>query len=81
VEDVRQLVALSGSVSANYIESNESLGKKGFSTHMNICRKEAKDSRLWRRLTNCGSKPDVELEHMRLIREAEKRARIFTAIV
>ena len=30
IEDIRQLVKSSGSVGANYIEANESLGKKDF---------------------------------------------------
>ena len=46
-EDVRQLVKSSGSVGANYIEANGSLGKKDFLMHVKISRKEAKESRFW----------------------------------
>ena len=42
-EDVRQLVRASGSVGANYIEANDSLGKKDFVMRVKISRKEAKE--------------------------------------
>ena len=41
-EDVPQLVRASGSVGANYIEANESLGPKDFLMHLRIARKEAR---------------------------------------
>jgi four helix bundle protein len=47
VEDVRQLVRASGSVAANWIEANEALSRKDFLMRMKICRKEAKESRLF----------------------------------
>ncbi|MDH4070607.1 MAG: four helix bundle protein [Ignavibacteria bacterium] len=37
-----QLIRSSGSVGANYIEANDSLGKKDFLFHIKICRKESK---------------------------------------
>ncbi len=45
IEDVGQLVRASGSVGSNYIEANESLGKKDFVMRIRICCKEAKESR------------------------------------
>src|SRR4051794_12585937 len=54
IEDARQLVRSSGSVGANYIEANESLGKKDFLMHIKISRKEAKESRYWLRLIDTG---------------------------
>mgnify|MGYP001596983445 CR=1 FL=1 len=45
IEDIKQLIRSSGSVGANYIEANESLGKKDFSMRIKISRKEAKESR------------------------------------
>jgi four helix bundle protein len=38
------LVKASGSAGANYIEANESLGKKDFLMRIKISRKEAKES-------------------------------------
>ena len=43
----KQLARSSGSQAANYIEANESLSKKDFSHRAKICRKEAKESKLW----------------------------------
>jgi four helix bundle protein len=46
VEDIRQLVRASGSVAANWIEADEALSKRDFLLRLEICRKEAKESRL-----------------------------------
>jgi four helix bundle protein len=53
-EDVRQLVRASGSVAANWIEADEALSKKDFLMRVKICRKEAKESRLFLRLVDTG---------------------------
>ena len=44
IEYGKQLIRSSGSQAANYIEANESLGKKDFQHRMRIARKEAKES-------------------------------------
>lgn len=49
-EIAKQLIRSAGSVGANYIEANESLGKKDFMMHARIARKEAKESRYWLQL-------------------------------
>jgi len=41
---IKQLVRSSGSIGANYIEANESLGKKDFKMRIKICIKESKES-------------------------------------
>lgn len=51
-EDVKQLVRASGSVAANWIEADEALSKKDFLMRVKICRKEAKESRLFLRLVD-----------------------------
>ena len=50
IEYGKQLIRSSGSVASNYIEANEALSKKDFRMRIKICRKEAKESRLWLRL-------------------------------
>jgi four helix bundle protein len=50
LEDSRQLIRSSGSIGANYIEANESLGKRDFALRIRISRKEAKESAYWLRL-------------------------------
>src|ERR1041385_7316433 len=61
-EDVRQLIRASGSVAANWIEANEALSKKDFLLRAKICRKEAKESRLFLRLieTNPATREKAE---------------------
>src|SRR6478735_9763084 len=54
-EDVRQLVRASGSVAANWIEADEALSQKDFLLRVKICRKEAKESRLFLRLMDAGT--------------------------
>ena len=54
-EDARQLIRASGSVAANWIEADEALSKKDFIMRTKICRKEAKESRLFLRLVEVGS--------------------------
>ena len=52
IEDSKQLVKASGSVGANYVEANESLGKKDFRMRIKICRKESKESTYWLKLVD-----------------------------
>jgi len=54
-EDIRQPVRALGSVAANWIEADEALSKKDFLMRVKICRKEAKESRLFLRLVDAGS--------------------------
>ncbi|HKP93593.1 MAG TPA: four helix bundle protein [Chthoniobacterales bacterium] len=78
-EDARQLVCASGSVAANWIEADEALSKKDFLVRAKICRKEAKESRLFLRLIEPGSgetnRRDV------LSAEARELTLIFSAII
>lgn len=81
IEISKQLFRASGSVGANYIEANESLSKKDFIMRVKICKKEAKESRYWIRL----SKPVVDdkgnKEKDYLINEATELMKIFGAII
>jgi len=78
-EDGKQLVRASGSVAANYIEANESLSKKDFLFRIKICRKEAKESRLWLNLILI--EPDQIELHKNLIQESEELLKIFSSII
>jgi len=80
-EDIRQLVRASGSVGANYIEANDSLGKKDFVMRIKISRKEAKESRYWLRLLDTGGKESLEKTRGAFIQEATELMNIFGAIV
>ena len=79
IEYGRQLIRSSGSQAANYIEVNESLSKKDFKMRIKICRKEAKESRLWLKLSE--PKTEDQPEKEALIKEATELMNIFGAIV
>jgi len=81
IEDVKQLVRASGSVGANYIEANESLGKKDFAMKAKICRKEAKESRYFLRLVFADGNSVLDKTRSALIQEATELTSIFGAIV
>jgi len=77
----KQLIRSSGSQAANYIEANESLGKKDFAMRIKICRKETKESCLWLRLCDTNQDIELEKERLRLLNEAAELRNIFTAIL
>lgn len=80
-EDVKQLVRSSGSVAANCIEADEALGKRDCLMKFRICRKEAKESRLWLRLVFTGTADALARERAWLRQEAHELMLIFSAIV
>ena len=79
MEDAKQFIRASGSVGANYIEANDSIGKKDFLMKVKICRREAKESGYWLRLLDVDGK--LEPERQRLAAEAAELMKIFGAIV
>ena len=81
IEDSKQLIKASGSVGANYIEANESLGKKDFLMRIRISRKEAKESAYWLRLINETNKLENADEALRLVQEANELKKIFSSIL
>ena len=80
-EDVRQLVRASGSVAANWIEADEALSKKDFLMRAKICRKEAKESRLFLRLVDAGLTKSNIIKRDILAAEARELTLIFSAII
>ena len=81
IEDGKQLVRSSGSVGANYIEANESLGKKDFIMHIKISREEAKESKYWLDLIDASENGMLNKERNELIQEATELMMIFSAIM
>lgn len=79
IEYGKQLIRSSGSQAANYIEANESLSKKDFLLRVKICRKEAKESKLWLRLIEPLQENSKGKEE--LIQEATELTKIFGSIV
>ncbi|KKP53435.1 MAG: hypothetical protein UR46_C0034G0003 [Parcubacteria group bacterium GW2011_GWA1_33_6] len=80
IEDGKQLIRLSGSVAANYIEANESLSKKDFVMRIKICRKESKESYLWLRLCDITDKYLI-IEREDLMKGSTELMNIFGAII
>ncbi len=76
IEDSKQLIRSSGSIAANYIEANEALSKKDFLMRVKICRKEAKETRLWLNLIE-GDHKEKEI----LLKEVNELMKIFGSIV
>lgn len=81
MEYIKQVVKASGSVGANYIEANESLGKKDFSMKVKISRKEAKESAYWLRLIRETNPDGFDSEAESLFNEAVELKKIFSSIV
>jgi four helix bundle protein len=75
----KQLIRSAGSIGANYIEANESLGKKDFSMRIKISKKEAKETRYWLKLLICNK--EIEDERNKLIQEVTELMKIFGAIL
>ena len=80
-EDVKQLVRASGSVAANWIEADEALSKKDFLMRVKICRKEAKESRLFLRLVDAGFAKSNVVARETLATEARELTLIFSSII
>lgn len=81
IEDGKQVIRSSGSVGANYIEANETLGKKDFLMRVKICRKEAKESAYFLRLTYETNSPEFEKEGLELQDESVQLKKIFSTII
>lgn len=77
----KQVIRSSGSVGANYIEANESLGKKDFAMRIKISRKEAKESIYWLRLIYETNSKEFQKEIQKLINEATELKKIFSSIL
>jgi four helix bundle protein len=79
IEDAKQFIRASGSIGANYIEANESIGKKDFVMKIKTCRREAKESGYWLRLLDCDGQ--LESAKAKLLAKSQELTKIFGAIV
>lgn len=80
IEDRKQLTRASGSIFANYIEANEAVSKKDFFYRICVCRKEAKESRGWLTLCDCGDDYQLNTFRQNLVREGTELMKIFGSI-
>jgi four helix bundle protein len=80
IQYIRQLVRAAGSIAANYIEANESLGNQDKKMRIKISRKESKESRLWLKHILTYSDEQMEKERIDLIQESIELKNILGAI-
>jgi len=77
----KQLARSSGSVGANYIEANESLGEKDYILHLRISRKEAKESIFWLRLIKEVNSSKYDEIATQLMNECIELKKILSSII
>lgn len=80
-EDSIQLIRSSGSVGANYLESNEGVSRKDFLYRVKVCRKEAKESTYWLNLIDIEGKIELEPEQKSLFHASIELQKIFLSII
>jgi four helix bundle protein len=76
---ISQLVRAGTSVGANYCEADDAVSKKDFKNKIGICRKEARETKLWLRLI-AAADPEKKAEARKLWQEAKELHLIFAAI-
>ena len=76
------MIRSSGSVGANYIESQDPVSEKDSFLRIRICRKEAKESVYWLDLLGSYNLNEAqEKERIKLMNEATELTKIFGTIV
>jgi four helix bundle protein len=81
VENVKQLIRLSGSVGANYIEASDDLGKQDEKMKLKIARREAKESIYWLKLVLVYEAVELDNKRALLMDEATQIKKILSAIL
>lgn len=80
-EYIKQVIRSSGSISANYIEASDDLGKADEKMKLKISRREAKETIKWLDLTLAYGDQNTEDEKQRLIGEGAQINKILSAII
>jgi four helix bundle protein len=76
---IDQLLRAGTSQAANYCEANGASSKKDFKNKIFICKKEAKETKLWLNLLKIAS-PENQVECQYLWQEAQELTLIFSKI-
>jgi four helix bundle protein len=79
-EDGKQVVRSFGSIGANYIEANESLGDKDKLFRLRISRKESKETIYWLTILK-ETNTEFQIIIQKLIDEATELCKIISAII
>jgi four helix bundle protein len=80
-EYIKQVIRSSGSVSANYTEASDDLGKADEKMKIKISQREAKETIKWIDLILTYENTELEMEKAKLIDEGEQIRRILSAII
>ena len=80
-EYFRQLIRLSASVGAKYIEASDNLGVADEKMKLRIARREAKESIHWLKLILTYEAQHLEIQRTALLAEAEQIRKILSAII
>jgi four helix bundle protein len=81
IEYIRQLIRSAGSIGANYIEANDSLGSKHKKMTIRISKKEAKESLYWLKHILVYEDKSLEEKRIELSSEASQLMLIFAAVL
>ena len=80
-EYIKQVIRSSGSISANYIEASDDLGKSDEKMKIKISRREAKETIKWLDLTLTYEDKFLEQVKVKLIDEGEQIRKILSSII
>ena len=80
-EYIKQVIRSSGSISANYTEASDDLGKSDEKMKIKISRREAKETIKWLDLTLTYEDKSLEKLKLQLIDEGEQIRKILSAII
>jgi four helix bundle protein len=80
-EYIKQVIRSSGSVSANYTEASDDLGKADEKMKIKISRREAKETIKWLDLILTYATPELGKEKAILMDEGEQIRKILSAII
>lgn len=75
-----QILKSATSIAANYEEADGAESKKDFRHKLGVCKKEAKETRLWLRLI-AKANPDKADECRKYWQESQELVRIFSSII
>ncbi|MEO6611181.1 MAG: four helix bundle protein [Chitinophagaceae bacterium] len=80
-EYIKQVIRSSGSISANYTEASDDLGKADEKMKIKISRREAKETLRWLDLIMTYNNRDMDIEKAKLLDEGEQIRKILSAII
>jgi four helix bundle protein len=80
-EYIKQVIRSSGSVSANYTEASDDLGKADEKMKIKISRREAKETIKWLDLILTYENIDLDQKKIKLMDEGEQIRKILSAII